>query len=217
MDKYLLNNGDYMNKKILGIIVVILAILVAGAYQFAYVPYQQEQNNLAYNAGLQNASAIELEMNNTLAELDKVQSSNFTAYYNTLNDKYKNEINPKIDNEITILNETLQYTNGNKTKEDYINYQINRIQLEKEGFEAIMVSMNDFKTAVEKSDYKQMLSSAKEMENKMNNVSEKIKPLKENIINLLNNDPAFNESLHNLTLEPEFYGDINLTAINNFS
>ena len=206
-----------MNKKILGIIVVVLAILVAGAYQFAYVPYQQEQNNLAYNAGLQNASAIEVELNKSMAELDNMETSNFSTYYNTLNDKYQNEIIPGVDNEVTKLNETLQYTNDNKTKEDYINYQIERIQLEKEGMSTIMDSMNKFKVAVEKNDYNQMLTAARDMDNNINNVNEKIKPLKENIINLLNSDPAFNESLHNLDLEPEFYGDINVTTVNSFN
>lgn len=78
--EYYLNYSDFMDKKILGIILVILAILVAGAYQFAYVPYQQEQNNLAYNAGLQNASAMQIELNKTMAELEKTDSSNFSAY-----------------------------------------------------------------------------------------------------------------------------------------
>lgn len=206
-----------MDKKILGIILVILAILVAGAYQFAYVPYQQEQNNLAYNAGLQNASAMQIELNKTMAELEKKDSSNYSAYSNTLTDKYNNEIIPGIDDEINKLNETLQYTNGNKTKEDYINYQIERVQLEKEGMTSIVDSMNKIKTAFENNDYTQMMSAASEMENQINTISGKLKPVKENIVNLLNGDPAFNESLHNLSLEPEFYGDINITTINDVS
>ncbi|MBE6486104.1 MAG: hypothetical protein E7Z85_04590 [Methanosphaera stadtmanae] len=203
-----------MNKKILGIIIVILAILIAGAYQFAYVPYQQEQNNIAYSTGLQNASAMEKEINNSISEFNNINSSNFTAFTDAFNKKYQNEISPEIDQEIAKLNETLQYTNGNKTKEDYINYQIERIQLEKEGTDVINSKMNELKVAVEKNDYNQMLSIAKNMDNEINNVTAKIKPIKENIINLLNNNPSFNESVHNLTLFPEFYGDINITNVN---
>jgi len=203
-----------MNKKILGIIIVILAILIAGAYQFAYVPYQQEQNNIAYSTGLQNASAMEKEINNSISEFNNINSSNFTAFTDAFNKKYQNEISPEIDQEIAKLNETLQYTNGNKTKEDYINYQIERIQLEKEGTDVINSKMNELKVAVEKNDYNQMLSIAKNMDNEINNVTAKIKPIKENIINLLNNNPSFNESVHNLTLFPEFYGDINVTNVN---
>lgn len=203
-----------MNKKILGIIIVILAILIAGSYQFAYVPYQQEQNNIAYSAGLQNASAMEKEINNSISEFNNMNSPNFTAFTDAFNKKYQNEISPEIDNEIAKLNETLQYTNGNKTKEDYINYQIERIQLEKEGTDTINSKMNELKVAVEKNDYNQMVSIAKNMDNEINNVTAKIKPIKENIINLLNNNPSFNESVHNLTLFPEFYGDINVTNVN---
>jgi hypothetical protein len=210
---YLFNYGDFMNKKILAIIVVILAILVAGAYQFAYVPYQQEQNNIEYNAGLENASAIEVELNQSLAELDKMDSSNFTAYYNTLNNKYQNEVIPGVEKEIILLNETLKYTNDNKTKEDYINYQIERLNLEKEGLENIMSSLEKINKGIEQNEYNKLLDMSTDMQNGINNITKKLIPLKENIINLLNDNPTFNESLHNLTLEPEFYGDINVTMM----
>lgn len=202
-----------MNKKLLAIIVVILAILLAGAYQFVYVPYQNEQAIREYNAGLQNASAIEKDINKTLSELDKLDQSNFTQYTNTVTEKYNKDVIPKIDSEISKLNETLAYANGNKTKEDYINYQIQRVQLEKEGTQISVDYMNKLSTAIEKNNVSGALNLINDMEKEINSYTEKLKPIKENIYGLFKVDPSFNESLHNLSLNEEFYGDINVTKV----
>lgn len=205
--------GENMNKKLLAIIVVILAILLAGAYQFVYVPYQNEQAIREYNAGLQNASAIEKDINKTLSELDKLDQSNFTQYTNTVTEKYNKDVIPKIDSEISKLNETLAYANGNKTKEDYINYQIQRVQLEKEGTQISVDYMNKLSTAIEKNNVSGALNLINDMEKEINSYTEKLKPIKENIYGLFKVDPSFNESLHNLSLNEEFYGDINVTKV----
>jgi len=210
---FLKNNGDYMNKKLLAILVVILAILIGAAYQFVYVPYQNEQAIKEFNSGLENASAIEMDINKTMNELNNADQSDITQYTKVFNEKYNNEIEPKIDSEINKLNETLKYANGNKTKEDYINYQIQRLQVEKEGTQKTVDYMNKMNSAIEKNNFGEALNLVNDMEKDMNSIVEKLKPIKDNIYNLLKADQSFNESLHNLTLNPEYYGDINVTAV----
>lgn len=210
---FLKNNGDYMNKKLLAILVVILAILIGAAYQFVYVPYQNEQAIKEFNSGLENASAIEMDINKTMNELNNADQSDITQYTKVFNEKYNNEIEPKIDSEINKLNETLKYANGNKTKEDYINYQIQRLQVEKEGTQKTVDYMNKMNSAIEKNNIGEALNLVNDMEKDMNSIVEKLKPIKDNIYNLLKADQSFNESLHNLTLNPEYYGDINVTAV----
>lgn len=210
---FLKNNGDYMNKKLLAILVVILAILIGAAYQFVYVPYQNEQAIKEFNSGLENASAIEMDINKTMNELNNADQSDITQYTKVFNEKYNNEIEPKIDSEINKLNETLKYANGNKTKEDYINYQIQRLQVEKEGTQKTVDYMNKMNSAIEKNNIGEALNLVNDMEKDMNSIVEKLKPIKDDIYNLLKADQSFNESLHNLTLNPEYYGDINVTAV----
>ena len=202
-----------MNKKLLAILVVILAILIGAAYQFVYVPYQNEQAIKEFNSGLENASAIEMDINKTMNELNNADQSDITQYTKVYNEKYNNEIEPKIDSEINKLNETLKYANGNKTKEDYINYQIQRLQVEKEGTQKTVDYMNKMNSAIEKNNIGEALNLVNDMEKDMNSIVEKLKPIKDNIYNLLKADQSFNESLHNLTLNPEYYGDINVTAV----
>lgn len=201
-----------MNKKIIAGIIV-LAILIVGAYEFAYVPYQNEQATQNYNAGLQNVSAMDDSLNQSMAELEKMDQTNVSAYIKATQDKLNNEVNPTLDEEIAKLNDTIQYSNGNETKEQYINLQIERLTIEKDAFGKISKAYTDLSAAFESQDINKLISVSSEIANATNDASDKLKPVCDNIKKLLNDNPDFNQTVHDLNLTDEFYGDMNLTKI----
>lgn len=201
-----------MNKKIIAGI-IILAIVIVGAYELVYVPYQNEQATKNYYAGLQNVSAMDDNLNQSMAELEKMDQSNVSAYIKATQDKLYNEVNPTTDEEIAKLNETIQYSNGNKTKEQFINLQIERLTIEKDGYEKIAKAYTDLSTAFESQDINKVVSASDEIADAINDANGKLKTVCDNIKQLLNDNPDFNKTVHDLNLTDEFYGNMNLTNI----
>lgn len=201
-----------LDKKKIGIIIVILAVLIVGAYQFVYVPYHQEQCKINFNAGLKNASQIELDLNKSVAEFNQGNYTDLTEF-STQSHKLMDEvINPKVDEEIKVLNETLAYADGNKTKEQYINYQIERLTLEKESMAKIIEDSDKVLNSFNSGQYLQALDDSSSMENNTNANSVKIKTVDDNIKALLNANPDLNQTLTDLNLYDEFYGIYTSTA-----
>lgn len=201
-----------LDKKKIGIIIVILAVLIVGAYQFVYVPYHQEQCKINFNAGLKNASQIELDLNKSVAEFNQGNYTDLTEF-STQSHKLMDEvINPKVDEEIKVLNETLAYADGNKTKEQYINYQIERLTLEKESTAKIIEDSDKVLNSFNSGQYLQALDDSSSMENNTNANSVKIKTVDDNIKALLNANPDLNQTLTDLNLYDEFYGIYTSTA-----
>ncbi len=200
-----------MNKKILGLLVVIAVVLV-GAYQFVYVPYQNEQANQNYLAGLQDLKALDDDINQTMSKINDVGNNNITGGLEATTTAMK-EIIPKLDAEITKLNETAAFANGNQTKEQYINYEIQVHQIEKDLLEESSQQYTDLSDAIKKQDLKRMLNISQEIQNTYNTKADQLKPIQDNIIKLLNDNPDFNQTLHSLNLSEEYYGQMNLTHL----
>lgn len=200
-----------MDKKTIGIIVIILAIL-ACAYQFIYVPYQNEQANQNFNKGLQNISAIEDDINQSLSNLDKLNTSNITYSLEIIRDTWSNNTQ-KLDSEMEILNQTRTYANGNETKEKYIDYLIDYCKIEQDLTKNTIQAYTDLIDANNKNDINKQLNISNEMRNDYNKKVDQCNEIKGNIINLLNDNPEFNQTLHDLNLSEGFYNHTNLTHI----
>ena len=195
-----------LDKKKIGIIIVILAILAVGAYQFVYVPYHQEQCKINYNAGLRNASQIELDLNKSITEFNQGNYTDQTEFSTQIHKLQDEVINPKVDEEIKVLNETLVYADGNNTKEQYINYQIERLTLEKESTAKLIEDYDKMINSFNSGQFLQTLDDSSNMQNNTSDNYAKIKTVNDNIKALLDANPDLNQTLHDLNLFEEFYG-----------
>ncbi len=200
-----------MNKKIIAAIIVVIIIALC-AYQFVYVPYQNEEAIKNYNAGLQNISAIDGEINESLAKLDNLNPYDISGGINVTTQTFK-EVEPKIDQQLEKLNETRTYANGNETKEKYIDYQIKVKEIEKELVSETIKEYEEFNTAYANSDINKMMSVSTDMEKSYNSKTDEVKPVRDDIINLLNEHPDLNQTLHDLNLSDDFYGNMTLSHI----
>ena len=200
-----------MDKKNIAIIVAAIVILLS-LYQFVYVPLQNEEAMKNYNEGLQNVSAINKEMNQSFAKADRVSSSNVSGGVEATAQTFK-EVQPMIERQIEKLNETRAYANGNQTKEKYIDYQIQAKQVEKALITDMIREYNEFADAYNNTDVNKMLNVSNEMQNTINSRSDEMIPIRDNIINLLNENPDFNQTLHQLNLSSDLYGDMDLNHV----
>lgn len=200
-----------MNKKIIAIIIAVIVILL-GVYQFVYVPYQNEQAIKNYNEGLQNVSAIDDEINETNSKLNNESSINVTEGID-LTIKTLKEITPKVDEQIEKLNETRAYANGNETKEKYIDYQIQCKQIEKEMMSDMTKEYEELGDAYKNMDITKIMSASQKIQDTFNSKADEMVTVRDNIINLLNDNPEFNQTVHDLNLSDDFYGNMNLTHI----
>ena len=165
---YTINLVIILDKKKIGIIIVILAVLIVGAYQFVYVPYHQEQCKINFNAGLKNASQIELDLNKSVAEFNLGNYTDLTDFSTQSHKLLDEVVNPKVDEEIKVLNETLEYADGNKTKEQYINYQIERLTLEKEATVKLIEDYDKMVNSVNSGEFVQALGDSTSLGNNTN-------------------------------------------------
>ncbi|MBR0471543.1 MAG: hypothetical protein IJI98_02465 [Methanosphaera sp.] len=192
-----------MNKKIIGAIIALIIIVIAG-YTFFYAPYQDNVLSEKYNASLQNASNIEKNIVTATEKFNNQNSTDVDVLINTIN----NEVTPKYSEEIAVLNETVNYANNNQTKINYINNQTKRLELESKSLNATVTMLNaisqyvkgeksgeDAQSSINRANI-EMEDSAKELEN-----------INENIKQLLKDNPDLNQTLHGLNLEKPFYGE----------
>ena len=192
-----------MNKKIIGAIIALIIIVIAG-YTFFYAPYQDNVLSEKYNASLQNASNIEKNIVTATEKFNNQNGTDVDVLINTIN----NEVTPKYSEEIAVLNETVNYANNNQTKINYINNQTKRLELESKSLNATVTMLNaisqyvkgeksgeDAQSSINRANI-EMEDSAKELEN----INEKIKQL-------LKDNPDLNQTLHGLNLEKPFYGE----------
>ena len=70
-----------------------------------------------------------------------------------------------------------------------------------------------YATIGKKQDLKRMLNISQEIQNTYNTKADQLKPIQDNIIKLLNDNPDFNQTLHSLNLSEEYYGQMNLTHL----
>ena len=200
-----------MDKKVIaGIIAVIVIILLA--YLLVYVPYMNEENIKNYNAGLQKASAIDQEMNESFNKATNVSSSNVNGGLEATTQALKDS-QSKIDEKIEILNETRSYANGNVTKEQYIDYELQLAQLEKEMSSEMLKEYEDFGDAFKNTDIVKMMNVSDQMVKTVNSKNDEAAPIRDNILKLLGDNPDFNQTLHDLNLSEDYYGDLNLTHV----
>lgn len=201
-----------MNKKIIAIIIAVIVILL-GIYQFVYVPYQNEEAIKNYNAGLQNVSAMDKEFNESATSaFNNLNSSDVSGSIEITTKVLKDSIST-CDKEIEKLNETRTYANGNKTKEDYIDYQIQIKQIEKELSEDMIPEYDKMNEAIKNTDLVSMMNASNQLDNIYNAKVEEVKPVRDNVIKLLNDNPDFNQTLRDLNLTEDFYAEMNLTAV----
>ena len=201
-----------MDKKIIAAIIAVIIILL-GAYLFAYVPYMNEENNKNYNAGLQAASAIDQKINESYTQSGQVNSSDESNRIESTT-KLMKDFESQYDEKIEILNNTRSYANGNITKEQYIDYEIQIAQLEKEMASEMVKEYEDFGDALNKTDVVKMMNASDQMIKTINSKNDEAIPIKENILKLLGDNPDFNQTLHSLNLTEDYYGEMNLTHIN---
>lgn len=197
-----------MDKKIIAAIIAIAAIL-ALAYSFLYIPYQENVLSENYDKGLQDASAIETKIIATTEQFNKQESTDADVLINTIN----TEITPKYSEEISQLNKTLEQTNGNDVKEKYINLQIKRLEMESKNLNGTVSTLYAI------SQYVKGEKSAEDAQTSINNANtEMTESQKEldgiyvDIKTLLTQHPDFNQTLQDLHLEKPFYGEKRVQA-----
>lgn len=111
--------------KIILIIVFLLVIIVPACVMF-YNNYQYEQDQKNFNNTIKEVSDMENQSDiNTQNNIDSNYSVSASAYLNDCENKSK-----IVDNEINMLQNLSSNTN-NKTYEDYISIQIDRLNAEK--------------------------------------------------------------------------------------
>lgn len=182
-----------------GIVAVVIIALLAVV--FVYIPYVNEQN---FNAALQNATVLETEITSAVSSIGSTGSSDVVASSNHTRDVYANEVIPKYNEEYKLLNDSKKYAGGNKVKEDYIDYQLKRIELENKSYS--VGDWEEYTTAMSNHDYSKAISASNHMLKTMNETNDELKPVGENIRNLLSTHPNLDKSLHGLSLNPKFYG-----------
>ncbi len=111
--------------KIILIIVILLVIIVPACVMF-YNNYQYEQDQKNFNNTIKEVSDMENQSDiNTQNNIDSNYSVSASAYLNDCENKSK-----IMDNEINMLQNLSSNTN-NKTYEEYISIQIDRLNAEK--------------------------------------------------------------------------------------
>lgn len=208
-----------MDKKIIAIIVV-LAIVLIGAYMYLYVPYENTARAESFDKNLKNASSTNAEITSISEQFNKQNNTNVDTLIKTIND----EISPKYSEEISKLSEAEKFTNDKnetmkKVKTDYINFQKKRVEHESQTANGTIKFYNAY------AQYLKGEKSPQDAQNSINNASQELANAQNelnadytNIRNLLKDNPDFNATLHNLNLTSPFYGEMpqqNATAAAN--
>lgn len=195
-----------MNKKIIGIIIVIAILLVIGIQQ--YGSYQDNLLSENFNETLQNASAVETQIGNTTEKFNNQNSTDADMLISTIN----NEITPKYSEELTQLNETAGYTD-NDTEKKYIELQERRVELESKNLNATVTTLNAL------SQYVKGEKTADDAQNSINkantdatNTNNELNQVYSDIRTLLSQNPDLNKKVHDLNLSKPYYGETNTQA-----
>ncbi len=190
-----------MNKKIIIVAVIIAVLLILGIPQ--YESYQNQLLSENFNKSIQNASAIEKDIISATEKFNNQNSTDVDELISTIN----NDMAPKYSEELYKLNETAQFT-FNDTEHEYIDLQIERIQLESENLNATVTTLNALSQYVrgEKDP-----NSAQEAIDNANNVmtrnNENLTNIYTDIKRLLERNPDLSKKLHDLNLETPYYGE----------
>lgn len=192
-----------MNKKSFAIIIALVVLIMAIGYVI-YMPYQEEVLNNSFKDNLKNVSAVESEIVASYDKFSKQDSADIDNIINSLD----TEIIPKYSDEIYKLNKTMDYTNNDEVKIQYIELQSRRVQLEAKNLNDTVIELNAISTFLkgEKSvvDSQNDIDHANAM---LENDTAELKKVFEDIRTLLADNPDFNQTLHELDLEPGFYGE----------
>lgn len=195
-----------MNKKIIGIIIIIAILLVIGVQQ--YGSYQDNLFSKNFNETLQNASAVETQIGNTTEKFNNQNSTDADMLISTIN----NEITPKYSEELTQLNETAGYT-SNDTEKKYIELQEKRVELESKNLNATVTTLNALSQYVKG---EKTADDAQSSINKANtdatNTNNELNQVYSDIKTLLSQNPDLNKKVHDLNLSKPYYGEINTQA-----
>lgn len=195
-----------MNKKIIGIIIVIAILLVIGVQQ--YGSYQDNLFSENFNETLQNASAVETQIGNTTERFNNQNSTDADMLISTIN----NEITPKYSEELTQLNETAGYTD-NDTEKRYIELQEKRVELESKNLNATVTTLNALSQYVKG---EKTADDAQSSINKANtdatNTNNELNQVYSDIRTLLAQNPDLNKKVHDLNLSKPYYGETNTQA-----
>ena len=198
-----------MDKKIIAIIVV-LAIVLVGAYMFLYVPYENTARAESFQKSLKNASSTNAEITSISEQFNKQNNTNVETLIKTLND----EISPKYSDELSKLNEAEKFTNDQneslkKVKSDYISFQKKRVEHESQTANGTIKFYNAL------AQYYKGEKSPEDAQSSVNNASQELATAQNelnadytNIRNLLKDNPDFNATLHSLDLTSPFYGEM---------
>lgn len=197
-----------MDKKIIAAIIALVVIILAGYFCF-YIPYQDNVLSENYDKGLQDASAIETKIIATTEQFNNQESTDADVLINTIN----NEITPKYSEEIAKLNETSKQTNGDQTKQKYIDLQIKRLELESKNLNGTVSTLYSI------SQYVKGEKSAQDAQTSINNANTEMTNSQKELNNvyldiktLLTQHPDFNQTLQDLHLEKPFYGETRVQA-----
>lgn len=198
-----------MNKKIMGILIVIAILLIIGIPY--YESYQDTLLSDHFNETLQNASSIESEITNTTKQINEQNSTDADTLISTIN----NEITPKYSEELLRLNESGACTD-NDTEQEYIDLQIKRVELESKNLNATVTTLNAI------SQYVKGEKTGEDAQNSINNAnvaatnsSTELNQVYSDIKTLLNKNPDLNKKVHDLKLESPYYGETRTQNINN--
>ena len=199
---------EKMNKKIIAGIIVLVVIIV-GAYFAFYFPYQNEVLSENFNKGLQNASATETQIISLTQKFNNQESTDADVLMNTIN----NEIIPKYSEEINQLNKTYDQANGNETKQRYIELEIKRLNTESRNLNGTVTYFNAI------AQYYRGEKSATDAQASINNASTEMTESQKDlegiyvdIRTLLTQNPDLNQTLQGLHLEKPFYGEMRVQA-----
>ena len=202
IDKIKKNNlGDKMNNKVIGALIVIAIILIIGIPQ--YQSYQDQLLSEHFNETLQNASSIESSISTTTQQFNNQNSTDVDVLMNTIN----NDITPKYSEELLRLNETGAVTN-NDTEKKYIDLQIKRVELQSKNLNATVTTLNAVSQYVKgektNEDAQNAINKANDDATSSNN---ELNQTYNDIKTLLAQNPDLNKKVHDLNLDPAFYGE----------
>lgn len=190
-----------MNKKLLAVLIVIVIALIIGVP--TYQSYQDELLSEHFNESIKNASSVQEDITKTIEDFNSKNNTDADTLMSTIN----NQITPEYSEELLKLNESAMCTD-NETEHKYIDLQIKRVTLESQALNLTVTSLNALAQYVrgEKSNQDAQDAINKAQTNMQKN-NEELNQVYTDIQNLLKDNPNLNHKLHELNLQPSFYGE----------
>ncbi|WP_303234942.1 hypothetical protein [Methanosphaera cuniculi] len=189
-----------MNKKLLGVLIIIAALLIIG------VPYYQSyQDNLLsehFNETMKNASSIQEGITSTINDFNTKNSTDADTLMTTIN----NQLTPEYSEEQLRLNESAMCT-SNETEHKYIDLQLKRVTLESQSLNLTVTSLNAIAQYVRgEKNGEDAQNTLNKVQTDMTNNNNELNQVYTDIQNLLKENPDLDKKLHDLNLAPAFYG-----------